>query len=70
MGNVDFCLLQVGIYLVGALKISLSLSLIWFVVFFVFLVFFLGPHPKYMEVPRLGCELELQLLAYTTATPL
>ena len=29
---------------------------------------FLGPHLWYMEVPRLGAELELQLLAYTTAT--
>ena len=29
---------------------------------------FLGPHPWHMEVPRLGVELELQLLAYTTAT--
>ena len=30
--------------------------------------FFLGPHPQHMKVPRLGFELELQLLAYTTAT--
>ena len=29
---------------------------------------FLGPHLQYMEVPRLGVKLELQLLAYTTAT--
>ena len=29
---------------------------------------FLGPHLQCMEVPRLGVELELQLLAYTTAT--
>ena len=29
---------------------------------------FLGPHPRHMEVPRLGVELELQLLACTTAT--
>ena len=29
---------------------------------------FLGPHPWHMEVPRLGIDLELQLLAYTTAT--
>ena len=29
---------------------------------------FLGPHPQHMEVPRLGVELELQLLAYTAAT--
>ena len=29
---------------------------------------FLGPHLQHIEVPRLGVELELQLLAYTTAT--
>ena len=29
---------------------------------------FLGPHPRHMEVPRLGVESELQLLAYATAT--
>ena len=28
---------------------------------------FLGPHLRHMEVSRLGIELELQLLAYTTA---
>ena len=30
--------------------------------------FFLRPHLWHMEVPRLGVELELQLLAYTTAS--
>ena len=30
--------------------------------------FFLWPHLRHMEVPRLGVESELQLLAYTTAT--
>ena len=36
---------------------------------FLFFVFcFLGPHPQHMEVPRLGVESELRLLAYTTAT--
>ena len=30
--------------------------------------FFLGPHWWHMEVPRLGVKLEIQLLAYTTAT--
>ena len=30
--------------------------------------FFLGPHMQHMDVPRLGVEPELQLLAYTTAT--
>ena len=29
---------------------------------------FVRPHPGHMEVPRLGVELELQLLDYTTAT--
>ena len=28
---------------------------------------FLGPHPQYMEVPRLGVESELKLLAYARA---
>ena len=40
-------------------------------VFFVFCFFFfcfLGPHLQQMEVPSLGVESELQLLAYTTAT--
>ena len=32
-----------------------------------FFFFFLGPHPWYMEVPRLEVELELQLLAFATA---
>ena len=32
-----------------------------------FFFFFLGPYPWQMEFPRLGVELELQLLAYTTA---
>ena len=37
--------------------------------FYLFLIFvFLGPQPQHMEVPRLGIELELQLLAYPTAT--
>ena len=29
---------------------------------------FLGPYLQHMEVPRLGVESKLQLLAYTTAT--
>ena len=36
-------------------------------IFFSFLIF-LGLHLRQMEVPRLGVELELQLLAYTIAT--
>ena len=35
---------------------------------FLFLFCFLGPHMQHMEVPRLGAESDLQLLAHTTAT--
>ena len=35
---------------------------------FIFFFCFLGPHLQNVEVPRLGVESELQLLAYTTAT--
>ena len=34
---------------------------------FFFFFFFLGPYLWHMEVPRLGVESELQLLAYATA---
>ena len=33
-----------------------------------FILVFLGPYLRHMEVPRLGVESELQLLVYTTAT--
>ena len=35
---------------------------------FLFSFVFLGLYLQHMEVPRLGVESELQLLAYTTAT--
>ena len=38
-----------------------------FQVFLFFVFVFLGPHLWHTEVPRLGVELELQPLAYTTA---
>ena len=37
------------------------------VIYFLYFAF-LGLHPRDMEVPELGVELELQLLAYSTAT--
>ena len=37
-------------------------------IFFVFIFVFLGPHLHHREVPRLGVESQLQLLAYATAT--
>ena len=36
--------------------------------FYLYIFLFLGPPPRHMEVPRLGFESELQLLAYTTPT--
>ena len=40
-----------------------------FSLFFFFLAFLLGgAYSQHMEVPRLGVESELQLMAYTTAT--
>ena len=39
----------------------------YYLIFFI-LFLFLGPHPQHMEVPRLGVESELQLLAYSTVT--
>ena len=45
------------------------LFLFLFFFLFLFLSFvFLGPHPWHTEVPRLGVELELQLMAYATVT--
>ena len=43
---------------------NLVLFLLFNVLFFFF--FFLGSHPRHMEVPRLRVESELQLPAYTT----
>ena len=37
-----------------------------FILLFIYLFFFLEPHPRHMKVPRLRVETELQLLAYTT----
>ena len=55
--------------LVQRYKITLLALQGLFLLCFVLLCFaFLGPHPQHMEVPRLGVELELYLLAYTTAT--
>ena len=45
-------------------------KLVWLEVqqIFFFFLFFLGPHPRHMEVPRRGVQSELQLPASTTAT--
>ena len=46
--------------------ISCQFRELTFFLFFLFLLF--RATPPHMEVPRRGVELELQLLAYTTAT--
>ena len=49
-------------------KNKLNLELWFAFTVLLYIVCFLGPHLRHMEVPRLGVELELQLPAYTTAT--
>ena len=44
------------------------ITFIFKIYFILCFVFFLGPHLWHIEVPRLGTELELQLLAYATVT--
>ena len=51
-------------YMVGVEMETCGWSELFIYLFFVFL----GPHPWHMQVPRLGLELELQLLAYVTVT--
>ena len=51
---------------VGLHCTSYAVIIICLILYFMFC--FLGPHLRHMDVPRLGVESELQLLAYTTAT--
>ena len=58
-------------FVLGKTSVHLShikvVSLLRVLSFVLFCFFpFLGPHPQHMEVPRLGDESELQLLACTT----
>ena len=39
-------------------------NFLYFPFFFFFFFVFLGLHPQHMEVPKLGVDSELQLLAY------
>ena len=48
-------------------KVKLGLFIIIIFVIIINFFVFLGPHPWYMEVPKLGVESELQLPAYATA---
>ena len=68
MGTPFFRYLS-GYFLVSCRQTALvSMWLSLPVSHFCFVFCILGPHPWHMEVPRLGVESELQLLAYTTAT--
>ena len=48
--------------------IYLSICLYTFYLFIYLFSLFLGPHLRYMEVPRLGVESQLQVSTHTTAT--
>ena len=50
------------------LKGHLCFFLVWTVCSSCPVLFLLGPQVRHVEVPRLGVKLELQLLAFTTAT--
>ena len=55
-----------GLFFLHQKEVSWDFGMTQF--FFFFFLVFLGPHPRHMEVPRLGVESELYPLAYTTAT--
>ena len=43
-------------------------NIAFYFILFYFILNFLGPHLQYMEIPRLGVKLKLQLLVCTAAT--
>ena len=66
---LPFCLFYFIFYLFLAEESPRFLFIYLFIYLFIFILFyFLGPNQRHMEVPSLGVESELQLLAYTTAT--
>ena len=54
-------------YFLNLLLWSILIPMLWPILMLFIYFFFLGAHPWHMEVPRLGDESELQMLAYTTA---
>ena len=48
----------------------IRIFLIIYVIYLFINLVFSGPHSWHMEIPRLAVKLELQLLAYATATPM
>ena len=65
-----FSILNDSVYWVKGLVFLFLFFIFYFIYLFIYLFMycFLGPHPQHVEVPRLGVQLELQLLAYATAT--
>ena len=49
-------------------KLLSGFNIYFIFILFYLLFFFLGPHPRHMDVPRLGVESELQPPAYDIAT--
>ena len=71
--QLSVCLLTPWIYLFWTFHVHGMIAYVVFCVWCFWLslflfFYFLGLHPWHMEVPRLGVSLELQLLAYTTAS--
>ena len=66
----DQLTVNIRIYFRTLNSVSLIYMPILMIVTYIFLFFFLllGLNSQYMEVPRLGVSLELQLLDYATAT--
>ena len=63
--GVSICCMNLGAPILWAniLMIVLSSSC-----FFIFCFYFLGPYSQHIDIPGLGVETELQLLAYATVT--
>ena len=57
-----------GLWKAATLFLFFSFFFLSFFFSFFFFSCFSGPHPRHIEVPRLGVKLELHLPAYTTAT--
>ena len=68
--ELPFTKMEAGEWKLGKMVSGSSIFLFLFNIylFTLLILSFLEPHPWHMEIPRLGVEPELQLLAYATAT--
>ena len=59
---------QEAIFFLTYYQTVLQMSIPSSIDIYIYIFFFLGPHPRHMEIPRLGVKLELQLLVCVIAT--